>query len=377
MSPCTLNSVQPMQRRLRSAARQLQLAASLLVLSRRPLTAGMTTAAPPALHPPNLDVMFHVNCMKSRRPTKRQLRTRLRLVRPSDEHATLPQLSRVGGVDGLLGRLYPPEALEEPTRDSDAWSEHNHRARIEFESYFADKGYSASGRELDGECAVRLLRDAMRLSPTDTLLDLGSSTGRVPILASYVCGCERVLGVELSPSRHALAERALRELARVDEGAARRVELMQADLMDAPLGEFGVIYCAVQPSGAQRLMPVLMPVLRDAIIAAAAGGAIGGHAPVRFFAAGFDLPADVPGITPRLVAGHIFAPPGWTDEEGTGPALRGIPLYGLVDGPRTVLEYELHVGADAGGDGGPGADRASSPRSSSSAATQSSAGGEA
>jgi hypothetical protein len=58
----------------------------------------------------------------------------------------------------------------------------------------------------------RALARRIGLSPSDNFLDLGSGVGRTVVQAALEFGCRTSHGVELSPSRHERAQRALTDV---------------------------------------------------------------------------------------------------------------------------------------------------------------------
>lgn len=352
-----------------------------------------------AQNAPRFDEHWHANNIRASRTTKRALISRIRVVppfprladgadgaggaEPEGSAAADSERARVlGEVEALLlSSVLPLRAPHAPPRDSEAFAGRNALRMAEYFTYYDRERYSMAGCDLPVELAARLVHDVLRLGPDDSLIDLGSSTGVLCLTASCVSNAARVAGVELSPSRIEQAHAMQAALAALRPDAAARIELAQGDLLTAPLAEFNVLFCAVQPSAALRLMPQLLDALLAAHRQARAraggeGGAGGRHVELRFFCAGFDLPTDVRGAEPRLVCGHAFAPradgegadgvgapaqaPAAEDAEGGAEAFRGVPLYGgRGEGPRVVLEYLLRLDLDDGAEeGGGGADGA-------------------
>lgn len=90
--------------------------------------------------------------------------------------------------------------------------------------------------------ALARLLDTLDLGVRDVLYDLGSGIGKVVVQAAMSVHVRRIVGVELVPSRHAIAERIL-ERAR-ERGLLRtsRVELRCADFMRTELADATVVY---------------------------------------------------------------------------------------------------------------------------------------
>lgn len=156
--------------------------------------------------------------------TRRALRDRLWLVQDSSpgvrvSAARLNQLfsHAYAGIDSSP----PPSAHE-----------HSSTGREHMEEYFQHfqpRGYSIAGAELREETTCRLLA-LLQLSPSDVFVDLGSSTGRLALAAALMSPA-RVLGVELSPSRHKQSVLAASQLA--DPELSSRLSFQQGDLLEA------------------------------------------------------------------------------------------------------------------------------------------------
>ncbi|KAJ1631396.1 hypothetical protein T492DRAFT_995909 [Pavlovales sp. CCMP2436] len=244
--------------------------------------------------------------------------------------------------------------------DSDEFRDYNLKRRSEYEAFYAPSKYSMAGCDLEVEIAARLVHDVLRLQPTDSLIDLGCSTGALCMIAALISEAQ-VHGLELSPSRIEDAKAMRNTLTQQRPDAAKRTAFSQGDLVDAPgLAQYTVLFCAVQPDAALKLMPAFMLQLLAAhrqkakVEAAGAPGALEAagaaaaaeRSHVRFFCAGFDLPANVKGVTPVFVAAHVFEPRDFGKPKvGGGVASaddRGASLYGTRgQGPRMVLEYAV------------------------------------
>jgi len=95
---------------------------------------------------------------------------------------------------------------------------------------------------------MRALIARTRLGRNDTFVDVGSGTGKLVLQAAADSGVARSVGVELSPTRHALAQQALDE--RIAQGAdyASRVAFICGDAIADPaaleaIGSSTVIFC--------------------------------------------------------------------------------------------------------------------------------------
>lgn len=101
-------------------------------------------------------------------------------------------------------------------------------SREEQVGYFNAAGANNNGWQLEPEIGARLL-SSLQLTLDDVFLDLGCSTGTLVLLAALLSPVRRVIGVELSPSRHAEAQAALERLAEQRPEAASKVQFLQGD----------------------------------------------------------------------------------------------------------------------------------------------------
>lgn len=365
------------------------------------------------------DEHWHANNIRAARATKKALLSRLRIVPPfpnvadistgaaaktgaGAEDSDAERARRLSGVEALMLSSVLPARPPYPPRAADDFSKLNDVRRVEYFTYYDENGYSMAGSDLEVEVAARLVHDVFRLGPADSLLDLGSSTG-VLCLVTACLSEARIAGVELSPSRVAHGHAMQAALAQLRPDAASRLELRQGDLLLAPLADYNVLFCAVQPVAALKLMPTLLTNLLHAHRNKRAGGCAprqgdGRLVELRFFCAGFDLPLDVKGVVPSFVCGHTFAPraaestashggrslggseavPEAAEGAEAGEDIRGVPMYGSRgEGPRVVLEYMLTLDLDAELEGAlapqpePGARTAAAPAAQVSAVTSS------
>jgi hypothetical protein len=239
--------------------------------------------------------------------------------------------------------------------DGHSKDEELNRARAEeFEQYFKREGLSPSNNELPFAACVALLR-AMRLGPSDRLLDLGSARGRVVLTAAATTACAACAGVELSPSDHAGALKArelyLAAFAPVPHNVP---EFYRSDLRDAPLANYNVFFCAIRGFAArssvmnellQKLLAIPQPPTAP---------------PRRLVLAGFGLDTKLGGFEHRAVLKRAYAvradsdspsraavghaPPtehATESEKRAGKSVGGLALYGDSCGPRVLLEYEI------------------------------------
>lgn len=73
-----------------------------------------------------------------------------------------------------------------------------------------------------------------RLGSKDCFIDIGSGTGKVALQAATDYNVASSVGIEISPTRHAIAQTALQQLLQTKPDAASRVRLMLGDAMADP-----------------------------------------------------------------------------------------------------------------------------------------------
>lgn len=95
--------------------------------------------------------------------------------------------------------------------------------------------------ELLPTATLRLLA-ALELDRRDQFVDLGAGVGKVVLLAAMSTAVGSALGVELSATRVAVARQALERARRARVRGARRVRLLEADMLRCPLDDATVIY---------------------------------------------------------------------------------------------------------------------------------------
>jgi SAM-dependent methyltransferase len=95
--------------------------------------------------------------------------------------------------------------------------------------------------ELMPTATARLLAQ-LELGPEDLFVDMGSGIGKVALLAAMTTDVGRALGIELSETRHAQAERALQRAREQDVPGTERVSFAQADMLTHPLDDATVVY---------------------------------------------------------------------------------------------------------------------------------------
>lgn len=103
------------------------------------------------------------------------------------------------------------------------------------------------------EPSVERMLELAQVTPADTVLDLGSGDGRIPIAAVRDWGAERALGVEIDP----LLIRTARDQAQI-EGVAERVTFIQGDLFEQDLSEASVLTLFLLQGINNRLRPVIL-----------------------------------------------------------------------------------------------------------------------
>lgn len=102
------------------------------------------------------------------------------------------------------------------------------------------RGSSLYG-ELMPTATLRLL-ELLELGPKDRFVDLGAGLGKVVLFAAMHTQAGRVLGVELSPTRVALAEQILARARTQGLPGLERVSMIEGDMMRVPLTWATVIY---------------------------------------------------------------------------------------------------------------------------------------
>ena len=121
--------------------------------------------------------------------------------------------------------------------------------RGEFQKVFRSGEYSPTYGEITFQGGQALLQHALRFSSRDerlTLYDLGSGVGKFCMQASitHANKLKKVIGVEISPSRHGMAINALSNLSKSSIPRSdiefRCDDLMKTDVSDFP----NIIFCA-------------------------------------------------------------------------------------------------------------------------------------
>ncbi len=133
------------------------------------------------------------------------------------------------GIEARIAGLYDPE-------DGDGFFESERERRS-----VARRGSSSTYGELTFAGAKALFAH-LRLGPEDCLFDLGSGTGKLVWQAALSTRVGRAVGVELVPSRHAIAEHALARARAKGWRALERVEFLHGDMLRADLSAATVVY---------------------------------------------------------------------------------------------------------------------------------------
>lgn len=81
---------------------------------------------------------------------------------------------------------------------------------------------------------MRALMAATRLRSNDTFVDVGSGSGKLVLQAAADAGVARSVGLELSPTRHAMAQRALDERSAQGAAFAPNVAFILGDALENP-----------------------------------------------------------------------------------------------------------------------------------------------
>jgi SAM-dependent methyltransferase len=81
---------------------------------------------------------------------------------------------------------------------------------------------------------MRALIAATRLRSNDTFVDVGSGSGKLVLQAAADAGVARSVGLELSPTRHAMAQRALDERSAQGAAFAPNVAFILGDALENP-----------------------------------------------------------------------------------------------------------------------------------------------
>lgn len=130
------------------------------------------------------------------------------------------------------------------------------------------KGSSIYG-ELRPTATLQLL-ERLELARGDRFFDLGAGVGKVVMLAGMTTNVGRAVGVELSATRVAIAERALARARRARVRGVARVRMLEADMLTCSLDDATVIYTcstAFSPLFMRRLIRRLagLPKLRTLV----------------------------------------------------------------------------------------------------------------
>jgi predicted RNA methylase len=95
-----------------------------------------------------------------------------------------------------------------------------------------------------------------KVTKNDVVYDLGSGDGRIPITAAKTYGA-RAVGIDIDPVRIKEATENLKTNSANDQGLAKRVTFMNADLFTTNISEATVVTLYLLPSLNVKLIPKL------------------------------------------------------------------------------------------------------------------------
>jgi precorrin-6B methylase 2 len=105
--------------------------------------------------------------------------------------------------------------------------------------------------------SVRRMLRLANVGPNDIVYDLGSGDGRVVITAVHEFDAKKGVGIELRKDLIRLAHAEIQKLV-----VARRVEIIQGNALETPIGEADVITLYLSTKGNEMLRPKLERELR-------------------------------------------------------------------------------------------------------------------
>ena len=136
----------------------------------------------------------------------------------------------------------------------DVWSERDGFGKSESENaQIFQQTISGEHSSTYGEitpAGFRALATSIQLCPADAFVDLGSGVGRCVVQACLEFGCYQSHGIELSPSRHIRAQRALHDVmlhggvGAVEASLMQGVRLVEGNLLDMPIADATVCWIA-------------------------------------------------------------------------------------------------------------------------------------
>ena len=90
--------------------------------------------------------------------------------------------------------------------------------------------------------AAEKLIEYMQLGPRDVFYDLGSGVGKLLIHTAMLCRPKRIVGLELSRSRHNMAKTALERAIKEKLLKTKNIEFVCADILKRNLSDATVVY---------------------------------------------------------------------------------------------------------------------------------------
>lgn len=90
--------------------------------------------------------------------------------------------------------------------------------------------------------ALKKLHDYLGINSKDVFFDLGSGVGKVVLQTGLFTDAKKVVGVELSKTRHDDALLALKNASEMDKKISSKVEFINDDLMNVDLSRASIIY---------------------------------------------------------------------------------------------------------------------------------------
>lgn len=123
--------------------------------------------------------------------------------------------------------------------------------------YVMEEGFSLAPFVALSMYSVRRMLRLANVGPNDIVYDLGSGDGRVVITAVHEFDAKKGVGIEL---RNDLIRLAHAQIQKLD--LSRRVEIIQGNALETPIGEADVITLYLSTKGNEMLRPKLERELR-------------------------------------------------------------------------------------------------------------------